>query len=92
MLDTSCNERLIATTTVSIPKKGGPITATSVIETHPDTSFTTDDINATFGKKRRVRIENPQQLENESIIAPSAPSQSIVLISKISLQVFASFF
>lgn len=67
---------MIATTTVSIPKKGGPITATSVIETHPDSSFMNDEINASFGKKRRVRIDTSQQLENESDIAPSAPSQS----------------
>ncbi|XP_046462589.1 rac GTPase-activating protein 1-like isoform X1 [Daphnia pulex] len=78
VLDTSCSERLIATTTVSIPIKGGPITATSVIETSPETCEMTEEINSSFGKKRRVRIDSHQQLENEPDIAPSAPSQSLL--------------
>lgn len=61
---------------MSIPVKGGPITATSVIETHPDASQGADEFNVTLGKKRRVRIDSHQQLENESDNAPSAPSQS----------------
>ena len=35
-----------------------------------------DEFNASFGKKRRVRIDSQQQLENVSDNAPSAPSQS----------------
>uniref|UniRef100_A0A0P6CLF9 Rac GTPase-activating protein n=1 Tax=Daphnia magna TaxID=35525 RepID=A0A0P6CLF9_9CRUS len=78
ILDNSCSERLIATTTVSIPIKGGPITATSVIETSPETNQMTDEMNTSFGKKRRVRIDSIQQLENEPDVAPSAPSQSLL--------------
>jgi hypothetical protein len=36
----------------------------------------TEEINSSFGKKRRVRIDSHQQLENEPDVAPSAPSQS----------------
>lgn len=38
----------------------------------------TDEMNTSFGKKRRVRIDSIQQLENEPDVAPSAPSQSTV--------------
>ena len=63
---------------MSIPVKGGPITATSVIETHPESSQIGDDLNVSMGKKRRVRIDSSQQLENESENAPSAPNQSSI--------------
>ena len=58
-IEISTHERLIATTTVTVPRDG-PMTATSIIESHPS-----NDEEATPRNRKRSFTE--------SLINPSAP-------------------
>lgn len=67
-------ERMVATTTVTIPKEG-PITTTSVIETHPGSSQSDQEqdlVTPSSQRIRRVRIVDNGEME----IIPTAPPQS----------------
>ncbi len=75
-MDMSGHKRVIATTTVTIPK-GGPITTTSTIESHPESNDEEITSSMTPSRSRKVRIDpsNPE-------IAPSAPPQCMNLSNK----------
>jgi len=74
-------ERMVATTTVTIPKEG-PITTTSVIETHPGPNQSDQEqdlVTPSTQRIRRVRIADNGEME----IFPTAPPQSNSSIFKV---------
>lgn len=66
-MEVSGHERVVATTTVTV-SKGGPITATSTIENHPDMGRENDISNATPKNQRKRSSSEPG-------IIPNAPPQ-----------------
>ncbi|XP_045034832.1 rac GTPase-activating protein 1 isoform X1 [Daphnia magna] len=72
IMEVSGNERMVATTTVTV-NKGGPITATSIIENCPDLGKENDDGHVTPRNQRKRSSSEPG-------IIPNAPPQCKYLI------------
>ncbi|XP_046462903.1 rac GTPase-activating protein 1-like [Daphnia pulex] len=70
IMEVSGHERVVATTTVTV-SKGGPITATSIIENHPDMGRENDISNATPKNQRKRSSSEPG-------ILPNAPPQYLI--------------
>lgn len=71
-MEVSGNERMVATTTVTV-NKGGPITATSIIENCPDVGKENDDGHVTPRNQRKRSSSEPG-------IIPNAPPQCKCLL------------
>lgn len=67
MMEVSSNERLIATTTVTV-SKGGPVTAKSTIENVPESGGDSDEGHVTPRNPRKRSSSEPG-------IVPNAPPQ-----------------
>lgn len=72
VMEVSGNERLIATTTVTV-SKGGPVTAKSTIENVPESSGDSDEGHVTPRNPRKRSFSEPG-------IVPNAPPQCKFLV------------